>query len=149
MTTSRMPKAGLNAELRVKELKAQLDRTPMDINLRISYAKALEEAGKAPEGIKVLHDTVEKARRNLGVSYCALATTLMRANKADEALREFDTAIEVDPSNSTFYLSCKAEALKKIGLVEKARALFQDLAARPDLAKTTRRIVVDNLKDIR
>ncbi len=152
MTTSRItkgPGSGNNAELRVRELKAQLDRTPFDINLRLTYASALEEAGKAADAVKILQDTVEKARRNLGVSYCTLGTTLMKVGKPEEALRSFDTAIEADPSNSAFYLSNKASALKKIGLVDKANALYQDLLSRPDLAKSTRRIVVDNLKENR
>ena len=150
MTTSRITKVpSSNAELRVRELKAQLERHPFDVNLRLTYASALEESGRGAEAVKFLQDTVEKARRNLGVAYCTLGTTLMKVGKPEDALRSFDTAMEVDPGNSAFYLSNKAAALNKIGLHDKAKALYHDLLSRPDLAKTTRRIVVDNLRDIK
>jgi len=151
MPTTRIPKQPqpLPNDSRVKELKQQLDRDPFNINLRLMLASALENSGRQPEAVKVLQDTIEKGRRNLGVAYCTLGSALMKSNKPDEALRHFDTAIEIDPSNSSFYLSNKAAALNKIGLADKAKALYQDLLHRGDLAKETRRIVVDNLKDLK
>ncbi|HZL72733.1 MAG TPA: hypothetical protein VFC86_09750 [Planctomycetota bacterium] len=133
----------------MKELRAALDKDPFNINLRLMLAAALENSGKNIDAVKVLQDTIEKARRNLGVTYCTLGSSLMKAEKPDEALPQFDRAIEVDPSNSSFYLSNKAAALNKIGLADKAKALYQDLLSRTDLAKETRRIVNSNLKDIR
>lgn len=151
MPTTRIPKGPqqLPNDSRVRELRAALDKDPFNINLRLMLAAALENSGKQPDAVKVLQDTIEKARRNLGVTYCTLGSALMKSDKPDEALRHFDTAIEVDPSNSSFYLSNKAAALNKIGLADKAKALYQDLLSRNDLAKETRRIVNSNLKDIR
>ena len=151
MPTTRIPKGPqqLPNDSRVRELRAALDKDPFNINLRLMLSAALENSGKTLEAVKVLQDTVEKARRNLGVTYCTLGSSLMKADKPDEALRHFDTAIEVDPSNSSFYLSNKAAALNKIGLADKAKALYQDLLGRTDLAKETRRIVNSNLKDIK
>jgi len=151
MPTTRIPKGPqqLPNDSRVKELRAALDKDPFNINLRLMLAAALENSGKNIDAVKVLQDTIEKARRNLGVTYCTLGSSLMKAEKPDEALPQFDRAIEVDPSNSSFYLSNKAAALNKIGLADKAKALYQDLLSRTDLAKETRRIVNSNLKDIR
>ena len=151
MPTTRIPKQPQEFpnDSRVKELKNALDKDPFNINLRLMLAAALENSGRQADAVKVLQDTVEKARRNLGVTFCTLGSALMKAAKPDEALRQFDTAIEVDPGNSSFYLSNKAAALNKIGLADKAKALYQDLLSRNDLAKETRRIVNSNLKDIR
>jgi|SRR5688572_1908631 len=151
MPTTRIPKQAqqMPNDSRVKELRAALDKDPFNINLRLMLAAALENSGKNVDAVKVLQDTIEKARRNLGVTYCTLGSSLMKAEKPDEALRNFDIAIEVDPSNSSFYLSNKAAALNKIGLADKAKALYQDLLSRNDLAKETRRIVNSNLKEIR
>jgi len=151
MPTTRIPKQAqqLPNDSRVKELRAALDRDPFNINVRLMLAAALENSGRQPEAVKVLQDTIEKARRNLGVTYCTLGSALMKASRPDEALRHFDTAIELDPSNSSFYLSNKAAALNKIGLADKAKALYQDLLGRGDLAKETRRIVASNLKELK
>ena len=150
MATTRIqkqPGPGGN-DARVKELKAQLDRDPFNINLRLMLASALDAAGRSIDAVKLLQDTVDKAKRNLGVSYSTLAQTLMKADKPDEALKNFDLAIEIDPSNGAFYLSLKAAALNKIGLTDKAKALYQQLLMRKDLAKETRRIVIDNIDNI-
>lgn len=135
-----------NSEARIRELKTQLEHDPFNINLRLMYASALEAGGRLNEALKVLEDTVDKARRNLGVSYFQYADKLMKMKRPDEALRTFDAAIEADPSNASFYLSGKASALKSLGLHEKAKAIYEQLVAQPGLAKTTRRIALDELK---
>ena len=68
MPTTRIPKQAqpLPNDSRVKELKAALDRDPFNINLRLMLAAALENSGKRPDAVKVLQDTVEKARRLAG-----------------------------------------------------------------------------------
>jgi len=134
------------AEARLRELKAQLERDPFNINLRMMFAARLEEAGKLGESLRVLEDTVDKARRNLGVAYFQTADKLLKLKRPDEALRTYDAAIEADPSNASFYLSGKAAALKAIGLHDKAKAIYQQLISQPGLAKTTRRIAIDELR---
>ncbi|MBI4566338.1 MAG: tetratricopeptide repeat protein [Planctomycetes bacterium] len=151
MATTRIPKpaASPTGEARLKELKAMLERDPFNVNLRLMLASAMDGAGKPAEAVKLLQETVEKARRNLGVTYCTLGSTLMKVGKPDDALHSFDLAIELDPSNAAFYLSNKAAAFNKIGLADRAKAIYQDLLARQDLAKQTRRIVVHSMKEIR
>lgn len=150
MATTRIqkPTGPAGSEARVKELRAQLERDPFNINVRLMLSSALDTAGKPVEAVKLLQDTVEKARRNLGVSYSTLAQMLMKVGKTDDALKHFDLAIELDSSNGAFYLSLKAAALNKIGLTDKAKALYQQLLMRKDLAKETRRIVIDNMDKI-
>ncbi len=150
MNTTRIAKHTriLPVDSRVKELRRALDRDPYNIYLRLRLAAALENGGKFDESLKVLEDTIEKARRNLGVAYCTLAAGLMKLNKPDEALRDFDVAVELDPLNSAFYLSNKAAALNQIGLTDKAKSLYEEMLQRRDLAKETRRIVVSNLKNL-
>ena len=134
------------AEQRIRELKAQLEHDPFNINVRLMYAARLEEVGRFAECLKVLEDTVDKAHRNLGVAYFQYADKLMKAQRPEEALRTYDLAIEADPQNASFYLSGKAAALKTIGLHDKAKAIYQQLVQQPGLAKTTRRIALDELK---
>ena len=135
-------------ETRIRELKSQLESDPFNINKRLMYAAALEAGGRLGDAVKILEDTVDKARRNLGVSYFQYADKLMKVKRPEEALRMFDAAIEADPSNASFYLSGKASALKSIGLHEKAKAIYQQLVAQHGLAKTTRRIAIDELKKL-
>jgi len=146
MTTDGKPVDRTVSEQRVRELRAQLERDPFNINLRLMYAARLEEAGKLAECVKILEDTVDKARRNLGVAYFQYADKLMKSKRPDEALRTYDLAIESDPTNASFYLSGKAAALKSIGLHDKAKAIYSQLIQQPGLAKTTRRIAIDELK---
>jgi tetratricopeptide (TPR) repeat protein len=146
MTDNSKPPDKATSEQRVRELRAQLERDPFNINLRLMYAARLEEAGKLGESLKILEDTVDKARRNLGVAYFQYADKLMKSKRPEEALRTYDLAIEADPSNASFYLSGKAAALKSIGLHDKAKAIYQQLVTQPGLAKTTRRIAIDELK---
>ncbi len=136
------------SDVRVKELRAQLERDPFNINVRLMYSSALEAAGKLGDSLKVLEDTVDKARRNLGVTYFQVADKLMKLKRPEDSLRTYDMAIEADPSNASFYLSGKAAALKALGLHEKAKAIYAQLVAQPGLAKTTRRIAVDELKKL-
>src|SRR5262245_40683039 len=105
MVTTRIQKpAGAGGgEARVRELKAQLDKDPFNINLRLMLSSALDAAGRAPDAVRLLLDTIDKARRNLGVTYSTLAQQLMKVGKPDDALKNFDVAIEVDPSNGAFY----------------------------------------------
>ena len=151
MATTRIqkPAGPAGAEARIKELKAQMDRDPFNINLRLMLSSALDAAGRSGEAVKLLEDTVEKAKRNLGVAYSTLAQNLLKVNKPDEALTHFDHAIEADPPNATFYLSLKAAALRKLGMGDRANALFQELLMRKDLAKETRRIVLQNLDNLK
>ena len=85
---------------------------------------------------------VEKGRRNLGVAHCNYAVALMKVKKPEEALKEFDFAIEIDPSNASFYLSNKAHALSQIGLQDKARSIYSQILDRKDVSKETQRIVI-------
>jgi pentatricopeptide repeat protein len=152
MATTRLPKPGAapaSGEERIKELRSQVSRDPFNINLRFMLAAALETAGRYDEAVKLLADTVEKARRNLGVAYSTLAKNLIKVKKPDEALTLFDRAIEVDPVQATFYLSLKASALRDLGLQDRANAIFQELLRRRDLAKETRRIVIQNLDELK
>ncbi|MBI2930306.1 MAG: hypothetical protein HYY16_01530 [Planctomycetes bacterium] len=145
-TDGRAGEAKTANEGRIRELKSQLERDPFNVHLRLIYAAALEEGGRLSESVRILEDTVERARRNLGVSYFQYADKLMKVKRPEEALRMYDAAIEADPSNASFYLSGKAAALKSLGLQDKARAIYQHLVSQPGLAKTTRRIVLDELK---
>lgn len=135
-------------DARIRELKAQVERDPFNINLRMMYAAALETGGHLSTAVKVLENTIEKARRNLGVAYFQYADKLMKAKRPQEALRNFDAAIESDPSNASFYLSGKAAALKTLGLHDKARVIYQQLLDQPGVAKTTRRIAIDELRKL-
>ena len=111
----------------------------------LRYMTAVKSAHTAG---KYLETAIGKARRNLGVSYCNYAVTLMHANQPQEALRHFDTAAEVDPANASFYLSNKAHALSELGLTDKAKSLYERVLQQPSVTKETRRIVLKNLKDI-
>ncbi len=143
MTTTRMAKVG--TEGRIKELRAMVERDPLNVNQRFMLASSLEAAGKTDEAVKELQVAVEKGRRNLGVAYCNYAVTLMKVNRPEEALRHFDLAIELDPSNASFYLSNKAHALSQIGLQDKAKVIYQQILERKDTSKETQRIVLKKL----
>ena len=88
---------------RLRELKAQVEKDPFNVNLRLMFASALEAGGHLNIAVKVLEDTVTKARRNLGVALFQCADKLMKAKRPDEALRDYDAAIEADPSNATSF----------------------------------------------
>ena len=77
------------------------------------------------------------------------ANILMKAGKPEEALRHFDHAIEIDPSNSSFYLNAKAAALNQIGLTDKARAIYAQILERKDVSKETQRIVIKKIGDMK
>lgn len=147
MTTGRFQKVGTDA--RIKELKALVERDPLNVNQRFMLASSLEAGGKIEEAVKELEIAVEKGRRNLGVAHCNYAVALMKVNKPEEALRNFDAAIEIDPSNASFYLSNKAHALSQIGLQDKARAIYTQILDRRDTSKETQRIALRRLSDFK
>jgi len=147
MTTTRIKKVG--DENRIKELRALVERDPLNVNQRFMLAASLEASGKLDECVKELGIALEKGRRNLGVAHCNYAVALMKAQKPEDALKHFDQAIEIDPSNATFYLSNKASALSQIGLPDKARALYSQILDRKDASKETQRIVLKKLGDMR
>ena len=147
MTTTRIKVGGNDA--RVKELRAILERDPLNVNQRFMLAAALESDGKMADSVKELGVCIEKARRNLGVAHCNYAIALMKVNKPEEALRHYDLAIETDPSNASFYLSNKATALTQIGLHDKARAIYAQILDRKDLSKETQRIVIKRVADMK
>jgi tetratricopeptide (TPR) repeat protein len=147
MVTTRIKVGGNDA--RVKELRAIIERDPLNVNQRFMLANALESNGKLDEAVKELAVAIEKGRRNLGVAHCNYATSLMKINKPEEALRHFDLAIETDPSNASFYLNNKAAALTQIGLHDKARAIYAQILDRKDLSKETQRIVIKRVADMR
>ena len=147
MVTTRIKVGGNDA--RVKELRAIIERDPLNVNQRFMLANALESNGKLDEAVKELAVAIEKGRRNLGVAHCNYATSLMKINKPEEALRHFDLAIETDPSNASFYLNNKAAALTQIGLQDKARAIYAQILDRKDLSKETQRIVIKRVADMR
>lgn len=148
MTTTRFKVTGGN-DARVKELRGILERDPLNVNQRFMLAAALESDGKLADSVKELGVAIEKGRRNLGVAHCHYATSLMKVNKPEEALRHFDLAIETDPSNASFYLNNKAAALTQIGLQDKARAIYAQILDRKDLSKETQRIVIKRVADMR
>ena len=147
MSTTRIKVGGNDA--RVKELRALLERDPLNVNQRFMLAAALESNGKLDDSVKELSVAVEKARRNLGVAHCHYAMSLMKVRKPEEALRNFDLAIETDPSNASFYLNNKASALTQIGLHDKARAIYAQILDRKDVSKETQRIVIKRVADMR
>ena len=147
MTTTRI-KVGSN-DARVKELRAIVDRDPLNVNQRFMLAQALESDGRLPESVKEYGICIEKGRRNLGVAHCNYAMSLMKVNKPEEALRHFDFAIETDPSNASFYLNNKASALTQIGLHDKARAIYAQILDRKDVSKETQRIVIKRVSEMK
>jgi tetratricopeptide (TPR) repeat protein len=147
MTTTRIKVGGNDA--RVKELRAIVDRDPLNVNQRFMLAQALESDGKLADSVKEYGICIEKGRRNLGVAHCNYAMSLMKVNKPEEALRHFDFAIETDPSNASFYLNNKASALTQIGLHDKARAIYAQILDRKDVSKETQRIVIKRVSDMR
>jgi tetratricopeptide (TPR) repeat protein len=147
MTTSRIKVGGNDA--RVKELRALMEKDPLNVNQRFMLASALESDGKLNESVKEYAVCIEKGRRNLGVAHCNYAMSLMKINKPEEAILHFDLAIETDPSNASFYLNNKASALTQIGLHDKARAIYAQILDRKDLSKETQRIVIKRVSDMR
>ncbi len=147
MVTTRIQKVG--SEARLKELRALVEREPLNVNNRFMLATALEGAGKLDEAVQEYGIAVEKGRRNLGVAHCNYANILMKAGKPEEALRYFDHAIETDPSNSSFYLNAKASALSQIGLTDKARAIYSQILERKDVSRETQRIVLKKIGDMK
>ena len=147
MATQRIKVGGNDA--RVKELRALVDRDPLNVNQRFSLASALESDGKLAESVKEYGICIEKGRRNLGVAHCNYAIGLMKVSKPEDALRHFDMAIETDPSNASFYLSNKASALTQIGLQDKARAIYAQILDRRDVSKETQRIVIKRVSDMK
>lgn len=147
MTTTRITKVG--SDSRVKELRSLVERDPLNVNQRFMLAAALEANGKEAEAVAEYATAVEKGRRNLGVAHCNYAVALMKVNKPEEALRNYDLAIEIDPSNATFYLSNKAHALSQIGLQDKARAIYAQILDRKDSSKETQRIVLKKISEMK
>lgn len=147
MTTTRISKIG--NESRIKELRALVERDPLNVNQRFMLASGLEAGGKLDEAVKEYAVAVEKGRRNLGVAHCNYAVSLMKINRPEEALKEFDLAIEIDPSNASFYLSNKAHALAQIGLQDKARAIYSQILDRRDVSKETQRIVIKRVAEMK
>ena len=147
MATTRRTKT--SADARIKELKEALVRDPLNVSLRLQLSSALEANGKGKEALKALAESVEKARRNLGVAHCTYAGMLMKQGKPDDALKNYDFAIELDPSNASFYLSNKAHALNQLGLTEKAKAIYEQILKQKNTTKETQRIVVKNLGQFR
>ncbi len=147
MATTRRTKT--SGDARIKELKEALVRDPLNVNLRLQLSSALEANGKGKEALKALAESVEKARRNLGVAHCTYAGMLMKQGKPDDALKNYDVAIELDPSNASFYLSNKAHALNQLGLSEKAKAIYEQILKQKNTTKETQRIVVKNLGQLR
>ena len=147
MTTQRIKVGGNDAK--VKELRALVDRDPLNVNQRFMLASALESDGKLMDSVKELGICIEKGRSNLGVAHCTYAAALMKVNKPEEALHHFDLAIETDPSNASFYLNNKASALTQIGLHDKARAIYAQILDRKDVSKETQRIVIKRVADMR
>ena len=147
MTTQRIKVGGNDAK--VKELRALVERDPLNVNQRFMLASALESDGKLLDSVKELGICIEKGRRNLGVAHCTYAASLMKVNKPEEALTHFDLAIETDPSNASFYLNNKASALTQIGLHDKARAIYAQILDRKDVSKETQRIVIKRVADMK
>ena len=147
MATTRIHK--VNNDARLKELRALVERDPLNVNQRFMLAAALESAGKLDESVRELAVAVEKGRRNLGVAHCNYAVALMKAARPDEALKHFDHAIEADPSNASFYLHNKANALSQLGLQDKARAIYSQILDRRETSKETQRIVLKKLGDMK
>jgi len=147
MTTARFQKVG--SETRIRELRGLVERDPLNVNQRFMLASSLEAGGKIDEAVKELETAVEKGRRNLGVAHCNYAVALMKVNRPEEALRNFDLAIEIDPSNASFYLSNKAHALTQIGLQDKAKSIYAQILDRKDTSKETQRIALRRLSDFK
>ncbi len=147
MATTRRVKT--SADARIKELKDSLVRDPLNVSLRLQLASALESHGKGKEALKALAEAVEKARRNLGVAHCTYAGMLMKQGKPQDALQNYDVAIQHDPSNASFYLSNKAHAFNQLGLADKAKAIYEQILQQKNTTKETQRIVVKNLGKIR
>lgn len=144
MATTRLK---VGTDKRIAELREMIERDPLNVNLRFQLAASLEAGGKAGEALKCLQEAIEKARRNLGVAHCSYGNMMMKQGKPEEALKSFDTAIETDPSNASFYLSNKAKAFTQIGLHDKAKAIYQQILSSKDASKETQRIVIRNLGD--
>lgn len=136
-------------EKRIAELREMIERDPLNVNLRFQLAASLEAAGKLQDATKTLAEAIDKARRNLGVAHCSFAVMQMKVGKPEDALKNFDIAIEIDPSNASFYLSNKAHALTQIGLHEKAKAIYEQILTRKDASKETQRIVIRNLGEFK
>lgn len=147
MATTRIQKVSNDA--RLKELRALVERDPLNVNQRFMLAASLEAAGKLDESVKEYGTAVEKGRRNLGVAHCNYAVALMKAGRPDDALRHFDQAIEIDPSNASFYLHNKANALSQLGLQDKARSIYSQILDRKETSKETQRIVLKKLGDMK
>ncbi|RPH35535.1 MAG: hypothetical protein EHM91_17100 [Planctomycetota bacterium] len=81
MTTQRIKVGGNDAK--VKELRALVDRDPLNVNQRFMLASALESDGKLMDSVKELGICIEKGRRNLGVAHCTYAAALMKVNKSE------------------------------------------------------------------
>lgn len=146
MVTTRIK---IGNEKRIAELKEMIERDPLNVNLRFQLAASLEAAGRMADAVRCLQEALEKARRNLGVAHCSYAVMLMKVGKPEDALKSFDTAIEIDPSNASFYLTNKAHALAQIGLHDKAKAIYEQILLRKDTTKETQRIVIKNLGEFR
>lgn len=146
MATTKIRKGG---ESRIKELRAQVDRDPLNVTLRFMLSSALEAGGRTEESVREMGTAVEKARRNLGVALCNHAVGLMKVGKPQEALARFDLAIETDPSNASFYLNNKAHALLQLGLHDKAKAIYNQILQSKDASKETQRIALRRMGDLK
>lgn len=94
---------------------------PTHINAWYNKARALIEAGRSEEALKVTAQAAKLSPDPSGVasSLSNLACTLTALGRYSEALEKYELAMEIDPNRSWLYYSA-AEVAEKIGNYGKA-----------------------------
>lgn len=118
----------------IKNYKTALDINPRDVETAINLSLIYNDLGKYKEGaelysnavavMKELEDTglgidVKEANSMFALQHSNIADLYLRYNRAEEALREIERAIALDPENYKFYVDM-AEALSRLSQRELA-----------------------------
>lgn len=102
-----------------------LERLPEDPSLHNDYGNLLRETGRYRDSLEHLSTAIDRDA-NRAVAYYNRALTLERLELFDEALKDYDTVIESNPTDLDAKLR-KLDLMTQMGLFTDAGALLEEL----------------------
>lgn len=102
---------------------------PGDLKVVLARASALNRLGRAGSALTLLHDLKVPENEQAAGVYHVMGETLLQLGRTAEAIDQYRRAIAVAPDVTAYRLTL-AEAYKRFGDVEAARAAYDDYLVR-------------------
>ena len=87
----------------LREYESALAKAPNDPDLMLKVGCGKAEAGDGVEAEKLLRKVLEQRQGSAETHYC-LGRSLMARHNLNDALKEFEQALQIDPNHAEYYL---------------------------------------------